>query len=90
MEKAFLPFARPTLDEDTIARVVATLRSGWLASGPRVLEFEAALSNLLGGRSVRSFTHATGALEVALQLIGVGPGDEVIVPAMTFAATART
>lgn len=65
------------------------LRSGWIASGPQVKAFEAALSRYLGARPVRTFTSATGALEVALQVCGIGPGDEVIVPAMTFAATAN-
>ncbi len=84
---SYLPFTRPTLDEDTIQGVVETLRSGWLASGPQVQAFEAALSGYLGGRPVRAFTSATGALEVALQVCGIGPGAEVITPAMSFAAT---
>jgi dTDP-4-amino-4,6-dideoxygalactose transaminase len=85
----YLPFAKPTLDEETIAGVVEVLRSGWIASGPKVVEFERALSDYLGGRIVRTFTSATGALEVALQACGIGTGDEVIVPAMTFAASAN-
>jgi dTDP-4-amino-4,6-dideoxygalactose transaminase len=85
----YLPFAKPTLDEETIAGVVEVLRSGWITSGPKVQEFERALSDYLGGRIVRTFTSATGALEVALQACGIGPGDEVIVPAMTFAASAN-
>jgi dTDP-4-amino-4,6-dideoxygalactose transaminase len=85
----YLPFTRPTLDEATIDAVVAVLRSGWLATGPRVRELEQALSDYIGGRPVRTFTSATGALEVALQVCGIGPGDEVIVPAMTFAASAN-
>jgi len=83
----YLPFTRPTIDEDAIASVADTLRSGWIASVPRVVEFEAALSEYLGGRSVRVLTSATAALEVALQVCGIGPGDEVITPAMSFAAT---
>jgi len=86
---AFLPFARPTIDARTIAAVGTVLRSGWIASGPKVKALESALSRYLGGRPVRTFTSATGALEVALQVCGIGPGDEVIVPAMTFAATAN-
>jgi dTDP-4-amino-4,6-dideoxygalactose transaminase len=86
---SYLPFAKPTLDEETIAGVVEVLRSGWITSGPKVQEFERALSDYLGGRIVRTFTSATGALEVALQACGIGPGDEVIVPAMTFAASAN-
>ncbi len=85
----YLPFARPTIDEETIAGVADVLRSGWITTGPKVQEFEQALSEYLGGRIVRTFTSATGALEVALQACGIGPGDEVIVPAMTFAASAN-
>ncbi len=85
----YLPFAKPTLDEETIAGVAEVLRSGWITTGPKVREFEGALSEYLGGRTVRTFTSATGALEVALQACGIGPGDEVIVPAMTFAASAN-
>ncbi len=86
---AFLPFAKPGIDEETIAAVANVLRSGWITTGPQVEAFESALSGYLGGRPVRTFTSATGALEVALQVCEIGPGDEVIVPAMTFAATAN-
>jgi hypothetical protein len=85
----YLPFAKPTIDEETIAGVADVLRSGWITSGPKVQEFEKVLSEYLGGRTVRTFTSATGALEVALQACGIGHGDEVIVPAMTFAASAN-
>ena len=84
-----LPFARPTLDEATIQGVVEVLRSNWLATGPKVREFEAALSDYLGGRPVRTQTSATASLEHALLACGIGPGDEVITPAMSFAATAN-
>jgi len=86
----FISFARPSIDEETIAGVAEVLRSGWITSGPQVLALEAALSQYLGGeRLVRLFTSATGALEVALEVAGIGPGDEVLVPAMTFAASAN-
>ncbi len=85
----FLPFTRPTIDEETIAGVAEVLRSGWIASGPKVQELEAALSAYLGGRSVRVMTSATEALEIALRVCGIGPGDEVITPAMSFVATAN-
>ena len=81
-----LPFARPTLDEATIADVAEVLRSGWITSGPKVAAFEAALSAGAGGRPVRVVSSATAALEIALQVAGIGPGDEVITPAMTFFA----
>ncbi|KAB2936380.1 MAG: DegT/DnrJ/EryC1/StrS aminotransferase family protein [Candidatus Contendobacter sp.] len=82
----YLPFARPTLDEETINGVAEVLRSGWITSGPQVKKFEAALSDYLSGRPVRVLNSATAALEVALQLCGIGPGDEVITPSQTFFA----
>ncbi|MBU6460681.1 MAG: DegT/DnrJ/EryC1/StrS aminotransferase family protein [Proteobacteria bacterium] len=86
----YLPFTRPTLDETTIELVISTLRSGWLATGPKVAQFETALANYLGGqRIIRSFTSATGALQIALETIQVNPDQEVITPAMSFAATAN-
>jgi len=87
--KPFLPFTRPTLDEETIQGVVDVLRSGWLASGPNVTAFEAALSQYCGGRPARVFTSATEALEIALAALEIGEGDEVITPALSFAATAN-
>jgi dTDP-4-amino-4,6-dideoxygalactose transaminase len=85
----YLPFARPTIDAAMITAVGETLASRWIASGPQVAAFEQALSDLFGGRPVRTLTSATGAMEVALELLGVGPGDEVIVPAQTFFAAAN-
>ncbi|MBU6509983.1 MAG: DegT/DnrJ/EryC1/StrS aminotransferase family protein [Gammaproteobacteria bacterium] len=86
----YLPFTRPSIDEETVQSVAEVLRSGWITTGPKVAEFEKGLAAYLGGgRHVRSFLHATGALEEALVVAGVQPGDEVIVPAMTFAATAN-
>jgi dTDP-4-amino-4,6-dideoxygalactose transaminase len=85
----YLPFARPTIDEAMIAAVGDTLRSRWIASGPRVAAFEAALSAYVGGRPVRVLTSATAAMQVALEMIGIGPGDEVITPAQSFFATAN-
>jgi dTDP-4-amino-4,6-dideoxygalactose transaminase len=85
----YLPFARPSLDEDTIAAVADVLRSGWITTGPLTRQFEAALSDYFGGRTAMTFTSATAALEAALLVAGVGPGDEVITPAMSFAATAN-
>jgi len=79
-----LKFAAPELDEATIAGVVDVLRSGQLTSGPWVQAFERELSNFCAGRPVRTLTSATAAIEVALQLCGVGPGDEVITGAQSF------
>jgi dTDP-4-amino-4,6-dideoxygalactose transaminase len=87
--KNMLPFTRPTIDEETIQAVAEVFRSGWLASGPKVAELEAALSRYLGGRPVRTQTSATAGLEMALLACGIGEGDEVITPAMSFVATAN-
>ena len=83
---AYLPFARPSIDEESIIGVAEVLRSGWIASGPNVLKFEQALSEYHGGRPARVVTSATAALELALQVAGVGPGAEVITSAMSFFA----
>jgi dTDP-4-amino-4,6-dideoxygalactose transaminase len=84
--RPYLPFARPVIDEAAIAGVTDVLRSGWITSGPRLKAFEAALGAYVGGRFVRCVSSATAALELALQVCGIGPGDEVITPAMTFFA----
>jgi len=83
----FIPFARPTIDEAMIAAVADTLRSRWIATGPRVAAFEKALSEYVGGRPVRTVTSATAAMHVALEMLGVGQGDEVITPAQSFFCT---
>ena len=84
-----LPFTRPTIDEETIQSVVEVLRSGWLATGPKVAQLEAELSRYLGGRPIRTQTSATAGMEMALKACGIGPGDEVILPALSFVATAN-
>ncbi|MDP2825595.1 MAG: DegT/DnrJ/EryC1/StrS aminotransferase family protein [Sulfuritalea sp.] len=89
MSAPFLPFTRPSIDEETIAEVANVLRSGWIASGPKVLAFEAALSDYCGGRPVRVFNSGTATLEVALRLAGVGAGDTVITAPLTWVATAN-
>ena len=85
----FLPFTRPTLDEETIQGVADVLRSGWLTSGPQMKAFEAALSAYFGGRPVRSMNSGTATLEAALRLCGIGAGDEVITTPLTWVATAN-
>ena len=84
-----LPFTRPTLDEETIQSVVEVLRSGWLATGPKVAALESELSKYLGGRPIRTQTSATAGMEMALRACGIGAGDEVITPALSFVATAN-
>jgi hypothetical protein len=85
----FLPFTRPSIDEETISAVGAVLRSGWITSGPQVREFEAQLSAYCGGRPVRVMSSATGAMEIALALADVGPGDEVITSPLSWVSTAN-
>ncbi len=85
----FLPFTRPEIDDETIADVAAVLRSGWITTGPRARALEAALSARYGGRPVRVATSATAALEFALRIAGVGPGDEVITTPLSWVATAN-
>jgi dTDP-4-amino-4,6-dideoxygalactose transaminase len=83
-ELPYLKFAGPLLDEATVAGVGDVLRSGWITSGPWVQTFERSLSEFCEGRPVKALTSATAAVEVALQLAGVGPGDEVITCAQSF------
>lgn len=80
----YIKFAGPIIDDAMAEAVKQTLLSGWLTSGPRVAEFEAALSKYHGGRPTRVFTSATAAMEVAFEVCGIGAGDEVITSAMTF------
>ncbi len=85
----FLPFVRPNIDEATIAEVGKVLASGWITSGPKVLAFEAALSELFGGRPVRTFSNGSATMEIALRIADIGPGDEVITTPITWVATAN-
>jgi dTDP-4-amino-4,6-dideoxygalactose transaminase len=85
--ESFLPFTRPMIDEAMIAAVADTLRSRWIVTGPRVAAFEKALSERFGGRPVRTLTSATAAMQVSLELLDIGPGDEVIIPAQSFFVT---
>jgi dTDP-4-amino-4,6-dideoxygalactose transaminase len=84
----WLPFAEASVGEREIEAVVECLRSGWLTSGPRVLEFEKAFAEYVGAQHAVAVNSCTAALHVALEAVGVGPGDEVITTPMTFAATA--
>lgn len=86
---AFLPFTKPTIDEETIAAVANVLRSGWLTSGPNVQALEAQLSEYFGGRPVRTFNSGTCTMEIALRIAGIGAGDEVITTPNSWVATAN-
>jgi hypothetical protein len=86
---AFLPFARPSIDEETIAGVAEVLRSGWITSGPQVRALEARLSELFAGRPVRALNSATAGLEIGLAIARIAPGDEVITTPLTWVGTAN-
>lgn len=85
-----LPFALPDISEAEITEVVDSLRSGWITTGPKTLRFEAAFAEFLGGKVYAvAVNSATAALHLTVEAIGIGPGDEVIVPVHTFTATAE-
>jgi dTDP-4-amino-4,6-dideoxygalactose transaminase len=85
----FLPFHVPDIAEDEIQAVVETLRSGWLTTGSKVIQFEGDFGRYVGSRHALAVNSATAAMHLALDAVGIGEGDEVIVPTMTFAATAE-
>jgi len=87
----FLAFALPDIGEDEIAEVVDTLRSGWVTTGPKAKRFEDDFARYLGepGLQAIAVNSATAGLHLALEALGIGPGDEVIVPTHTFTATAE-
>jgi dTDP-4-amino-4,6-dideoxygalactose transaminase len=85
-----LPFTRPSIGEEELQAVREVLESGWITTGPKSLALEQALADYIGGGvQVRVFNSATSALEASLLVAGIGPGDEVIVPAISFVATAN-
>lgn len=86
----FLPFALPEIGEEEIAEVVASLRSGWVTTGPKAKQFEQDFAQWLGGGvEAISVNSATAGLHLALEALGIGPGDEVITTTHTFTATAE-
>ena len=89
--KPFLPFALPEIGDEEIAEVVDTLKSGWVTTGPKAKRFEAAFTEFLGDPSLESIAvnSATAGLHLALEALGIGPGDEVITTTHTFTATAE-
>ncbi len=86
---AFIPFTRPSFNQETIDAVSEVLRSGWVTSGPKVAEFEATLSEYFGGRPVRCFANGTATMKIALQVIGIGEDDEVITTPISWVATSN-
>lgn len=84
-----IPYGKQCIDDEDVAAVVEALRSDWLTTGPRVEEFERAFADSVGAREAVAVSSGTAALHAAMFAIGIGPGDEVIVPAMTFVASAN-
>jgi perosamine synthetase len=85
-----VPYHVPSIGEEEIGEVVDTLRSGWLTTGPRARRFEREFAVFTGAQHAIAVSSCTGALHLGLEAVGVGAGDEVIVPAYTFTATAAT
>ncbi len=89
MRRAFLPFHQASITEAEIDEVVAALRSGWITTGPRVKTFEQEFAAYVGAARAVALNSCTAALHLALDAIGLRPSDEVIVPVITFTATAE-
>jgi len=85
----FLVFGSPQIEQEEIDEVVASMRSGWLGTGPKVHQFEEMFNDYKGSKYAMALNSGTAAMHLALLAIGIKPGDEVIVPTMTFAATAN-
>ena len=89
VRQCLLPYGRQWVDDDDVAAVVEVLRSAWLTTGPTVDAFEQALAEVVGAPYAVAVSNGTAALHTAMYALGIGPGDEVIVPTMTFAASAN-
>ena len=86
----FLVYGSPLIEDAEIEEVIKTLRSGWLGTGPKVHTFEEMFKEYKGSQFAMALNSCTAALHLSMLVIGIKPGDEVIVPTMTFAATANT
>ena len=87
MRTTFLPFSRPSISEDDIAAVDAVLRSGWITTGPKCAEFENRFGEYVGSKGAVALASATGGMHLLIEALGIGSGDEVITPAMTWVST---
>ena len=83
----FLPFSRPSIGEDAIESVAESIRCGWVAMGPKVVQFEKTISEYVGSKYAISMNSATAGLHSSVMAMGIGPGDDVITTPMTFAST---
>jgi len=89
VEPGFIPFCRPTIEDDEIASVVESLRSGWITTGPKVLEFERLFRERFAAPHAIALNSATAGLHVVAAALDIGPGDEVITTSLTWPATAN-
>lgn len=89
MRHSFLPYCLPLIGEAEIAEVVDSLRSGWITTGPKVKRFEQEFAAYVGAKHAIAVNSCTAALHLSLAALNIGPGDEVIVPTLTFCATAN-
>lgn len=88
-EQNFLPFALPSIGEEEIAEVADSMRSGWLTTGPKAKQFENDFAEFVGAPHALAVNSATSGLHLALEAIGIGPGDKVLTTPYTFTATAE-
>ncbi len=84
MRSKFLPFSRPSISKEDIYAVTDVLHSGWITTGPRAAEFEEAFCKYAGCEGAVALSSATGGMHIALKALGIGPGDEVVTPSMTW------
>lgn len=89
IRETFLPYALPSIGEEEITEVVDSLRSGWVTTGPKVKRFESNFAEYIGSKHAIAVNSCTAGLHIALTALGVGPGDEVIIPTLTFCSTAN-
>jgi dTDP-4-amino-4,6-dideoxygalactose transaminase len=89
MRKHYLPYAAPSIGEEEIAEVSDSLRNGWITTGPKVKKFETAFAEYTGAQHAVAVNSWTGGYHMVLRALGIGPGDEVIVPTLTFCSTAN-
>ena len=87
MDTPFLPFSKPSITESEIAAVGDVLRSGWITTGAKCTELEQRVCEATGARHAVALTSATAGMQVALHALGIGPGDEVITPSLTWVST---
>lgn len=87
MRSQFLPFSRPCIREEDIAAVATVLRSGWITTGPKAAELEQRFEEKIGCRGAIAVSSATGGMHVVLAALGIGPGDEVLTPSLTWVST---